>query len=143
MQITVKDSLTAEAYTLVNAADQKIEKNHINASFDSPNRVFTITQVDTEEALKESITEPKPFRLTHGRIRLPRIGDVHMYWPPSDRVMNKVAELAASPGGLKREHLNRWELEGTYFQAIWEPICRDHPAVRGENTDQGEPESQS
>lgn len=123
-----------ESFALRNASSNKVEKTYIQASFDPTNTNYTVTEVSTEEELAKLLQNCGTFSVATGRIRLPRILEGRMYWPPSERVMNKLLSTAHedSNGELHFEpkQLNWEELEGTDLRAFWDPIWTEHPAAK-------------
>ena len=62
-----------------------------------------------------------------------RIGDASMYWPLSDRVAQRLYDLAITRnrGEIMDPQSYSFEsLEGTDLATVWEPIMQDHPAAR-------------
>lgn len=102
------------------------EKLHAEWSMQRPEGPLPLLSFDTEEARTSHLeSRAAPIRITTDRIRLPRIRSGPCYWPPSDRVMQTVAQvhssfLAARMDGLP--DLRGVDLEGPSLDTIYEPI---------------------
>ncbi len=121
----------AQEYTLVNAADETIEKILADVSFEAAESKLPVTAISSEDQLQAFLSRPRAVQLTLGRMRLPRIIYGYLYWPPSERVMKMLKERwqAFEAGELSEPPVfTLQELEGTDLQTIWEPIWEEHPA---------------
>jgi hypothetical protein len=127
----------AKEYTLVNAANNIVEKSLIEVSFEAgaseANVPITlpVTVLSSENQLQEFAQRPGSIQLTVGRIKLPRISNGPIYWPPSERVARTLEKQwhafeAGEIPDLQPSDLQG--IEGTDLQTIWEPIWKGHPA---------------
>ena len=89
----------------------------------------------SESALDEFIrTQKGMVQLTLGRIRLPRIFRSPFFWPPSERIMEELGDLAeAYKAGeiVDPASVDLSKIEGDDLSAVWEPICAEHPMFKG------------
>jgi Restriction endonuclease len=118
-------------YVLVNAANKTMEKSLIDVSFDTAAQKLPVTTFLSEDQLKAFMTKPGAFQVTFGRINLPRIRYNNLFWPPSERVAQKLQERWLSSGAdelLNLSPLELQEIEGIDLQTVWEPIWEGHPA---------------
>ncbi len=117
-------------YILLNASDMKIERSQVNVLFDMPKLKQPVTIIYAESQLKEFMDRQEAVQVTIGRIRLPRILNGPVYWPPSERAARKVIELmqAFEAGKIPDPRpFNFTEIEGTDIRTIWEPIWQEKP----------------
>lgn len=77
----------AHEYTLVNAADEAIERVLTDVSFEAGESNLPITAISSEDQLQAFLSRPGAVQLTLGRMKLPRVIYGSFYWPPSERVM--------------------------------------------------------
>ncbi len=126
----------AKEYALVNAANEAVEKGLIEVSFEADasgsNSPVTlpITVISSEDQLQEFSHRPGSIQLTIGRIKLPRIVNGPIYWPPSERVAKILEDRwrAFEAGEIPAPQLSDLQdIEGTDLQSIWEPIWKNHP----------------
>lgn len=119
-------------YTLLNASDMRVERSQLDVSFDISKGKYPATNIYTESQLKEFLDRPEAVKVTIGRVRLPRILNGPVYWPPSERVGRKIIELmqAFEAGKIPDSRpFNFTEIEGTDIRTIWEPIWQEKPPV--------------
>jgi hypothetical protein len=67
--------------------------------------------------------------LTVGRLRAPRLRLQHMYWPPSQRVLERIRELHEAFEADEGGHPNPdalYGIEGTELNALWEPVSPEY-----------------
>jgi hypothetical protein len=91
--------------------------------------------VRTEAELRRCLGRSGAVTLTLGRFRLPRFRYGGIYWPVSERVAERLAELARQPDQPTPDSI-RAELaaiEGTDLMAIWEPIAESYLAILQES----------
>lgn len=126
----------AQRYVLSNASNGLPERAHIRGSFHTgSSREYPVIVVDTEAELKELLSDSAVFRITLGRIPLPRIR-CKAYWPPSDRAVAVMLDrayqiLRQSRGDFSLlSSITFAEIEGLDLRAMWEPITDGHPASR-------------
>src|SRR6266851_1390254 len=116
----------AQNYTLVNAADEAVERVLTDISFEASEAKLPVTSFASEEQLQAFLSRTGAVRVTT-RLGLPRIIYGNLYWPPSERVVGMLKEheqelMAGNPVFTFQE------LEGTDLQTVWEPIAESHPA---------------
>ena len=112
-------------YTLFNASNMKFERSQLNVLFDIPKVKQPITTIYTEPQLKEFLDRPEAVKVTIGRIRLPRILNGSLYWPPSERALRKIMKLmqAFQAGEIPDPRPFKFtDIEGTDIETIWEPV---------------------
>jgi len=115
----------AEHHTLVNAADQSVERIKTNVAFDAAGTSFPATVLRSESALNTFLGSTGTVRLTLGRFRLPRIRYDAVYWPASARVVEALAEMLCDEGADRSPEALRvmiGAIEGTDLSAVWDPI---------------------
>ncbi len=120
-----------QEYTLVNAADEAIERVMTDVSFEAVESKLPVTAISSEDQLREYLSRPGAVQLTLDRMKLPRIVYGYLYWPPSERVMKRLKEHwhAFENGELSEPPIfTLQELEGTELRTAWDPIWEDHPA---------------
>jgi hypothetical protein len=113
-----------EKYSLLNASNNRVEKDHFNVLFNIPKGEYPVTNIYTESQLEEFLRKPVAVKVTT-RVRLPRIKNGPIYWPPSERAVNKIIELmkAFESGQIPDPRpFDITEIEGTDLQTIWEPF---------------------
>jgi hypothetical protein len=116
----------AQNYTLINAADEAVERVLTDVSFEASEAKLPVTAFASEEQLQAFLSRPGAVRITT-RLGLPRIIYGNLYWPPSERVVRILKEheqelIAGNPVFTFQE------LEGTDLQTVWESIAESHPA---------------
>jgi hypothetical protein len=127
----------AKEYRLLNAANESVEKSLVEVSFEAnasgsnSSVTLPITVISSEDQFQEFSYRPGSIQLTIGRIKLPRISNGPIYWPPSERVAKKLRERwhafeAGEIPDLQSSDLQG--IEGTDLQSVWEPIWKGHPA---------------
>lgn len=122
---------SVENYALLDAQTRSLEKWRLNVDFKKPAEPAKVIVVETEDDVETAMATPDSISISIGRIRLPRIIFTGIYWPPSKRAVDALAdrlrrfeagEIAdPRPSGLD-------EIEGTDFATIFEPIWEGHPA---------------
>lgn len=119
---------------LLNALNQRIEKRQTEAKFDIAPGTYPVKGFLNEEDLERFLTGGSGMKISVGRFRLPRIRWCSLYWPPSESSMRKLIILmhqAFREGKtLDLASMDLAEIEGTDMREIWEPIWREHPAVK-------------
>jgi len=112
-------------YTLFNTSNMKFERSQLNVLFDIPKVIQPITTIYTEPQLKEFLDRPEAVKVTIGRIRLSRILNGSLYWPPSERALRKIMKLmqAFQAGEIPDPRPFKFtDIEGTDIETIWEPV---------------------
>ena len=131
----------AKSLGLRSATEGSIEKAHMSVVWDDPNATVYLTEARTEDQLDQSLIEQREGNITHltvGRIRLPRIRAFgqfgYFYWPPSESALVKMLGLAQRFGldkdrsaEVPPDAINPYEIEGTDFGTIWEPVYEGYP----------------
>ena len=125
----------ATQHHLVDASSGTIEKSDTRMSFDAAGRTLEVTTVSTETELREHLNRRAGIRLTLGRFRLPRIRYGDIYWPVSERVAGRLAELAHQPSRLTPDSIKAElaGIEGTDLGAIWDPPAASYVAILQES----------
>jgi tetratricopeptide (TPR) repeat protein len=124
---------TSTDHALIDAAEGKLEKRQINASFDIPlddKAVHSLHTFRTEAELKTFINEPQGVKLTT-RTRLPRIQWMNAcFYPLSQRVAALLKDSMEDFNESDAEDppmLNISEVEGSDLRAMWEPLGEGYP----------------
>lgn len=104
------------------------EKLHAEWSLEKSDGPLPLLSFKTEGALKSYLeSRAAPIRITIDEIRLPRIRSGPCYWPPSDRVMQTVAQLHSAflaAGAEGPPDLRGVDFEGPNLDTIYEPIWK-------------------
>ncbi len=134
--ITVSAPLTH--HVLVDAASQKVDKFNLQAKFERPRGTYQVKTILTESELQAFLNPEKGVNIFVGRFRLPRVRWGPIYWPPSDKALQKFYALAARILQEGKEFdiakIDLADIEGTDLRALWDPIHKDHPAARNSIT---------
>jgi hypothetical protein len=117
---------------LVDPKGRDVRKARAAARFEIAPGEYPVRSFRDEEELATYLREQRAtLRVTVGRIRAPRIQVNHVYWPPSERVVQRSKQLEkfyrAGRIGVSPENLRG--VEGTDLRTVWEPIVRGYPAV--------------
>jgi tetratricopeptide (TPR) repeat protein len=131
--LVLKFTGTSTDHALIDAAEGKLERRQVNASFDIPpdeKAVHSLHTFRAEAELKAFIGEPQGVTLTT-RTRLPRIQcmDVFFY-PLSQRTADLLKERMKDFNEGKAEEppmLNIAEVEGSDLRVMWEPLREGYP----------------
>lgn len=119
-------------HTLIRASDGKIEKRHLNTTFNvkvDQTTVHALDAFDTESELLSAIQALTGVRLTI-RTRLPRIQYANrFYYPLSARVVQLLRNRLedASEPEQSADELQITEIEGTDLRAVFEPLTDAYP----------------
>lgn len=116
-----------EKYRLIDAINNKLEKQNINMSFDLPKMLRSYKPIFTESELKNYIDGQKKGNMIISRIRLPRILNGPVYWPPSQRVLEHITHLMQEyqAGRIPDPRPFSFEdIEGTDLNTVYEPIVQ-------------------
>lgn len=141
---------TTTRHALVQPEDGGLQKYKQKASFDIGPGQYPVRMVETEEELQKLIKKRSAaLSLTVGRIRAPRLRTENIYWPPSQRAVDKMRELDASHASGEGVALTPEALqgvEGTALTVIWEPISEEYLTIKqpdssSEDLGDGEEES--
>ena len=104
---------TAKDLRLRNADTKAVEKRHIEMRYDCPQGSIPLTCFETEEELSS--------HLQHSglhvslRIRVPRIRDEKIYWPPTEEAIRRIEMLRASG-----QEISFANVEGLDLIRAWE-----------------------
>ncbi len=121
---------TATHHALVAPETGAPQKLKTNASFGVAPGQYPVRTFATEEDLAAFLEADRAaVSLTVGRVRAPRVRMGHVYWPPSQRVLERLQELRAtfeagdgpppSPGAL-------YGIEGPELNEMWEPVSPEY-----------------
>jgi tetratricopeptide (TPR) repeat protein len=131
--LVVKFTGISTDHALINAAEGKLEKRQVNASFNIPleeRSIHSLHTFKTESELKTFIREPKGVSLTI-RTRLPRIQCMDaFFYPFSRRVATLLKERIKEIVDVEVENppmLSISEVEGSDLRAMWEPLSEGYP----------------
>ena len=116
-----------ESYRLVNAIDNKLEKQNIDMNFDLPKTLRSQKPIFTESELKNYIDGQKKNNKIISHIRLPRILNGSVYWPPSQRVLAHITNLMQEyqAGRIPDPRPFSFEdIEGIDINTVYEPIAQ-------------------
>lgn len=116
---------TGTRHALHNARSGHPEKFQAKWKFTPTTEPLPVLAFASEEDLSKYLsTRPGGIRVTLGRVRLPRIRSGPAYWPPSQRVASRIAELqqAFLAGRIAEPDLSDQDLEGGALDTIFEPI---------------------
>ena len=130
--ITLSGSVTQRR--LIDAASGATEKWHMEAKFEVPAGAYPVRTFSNERDLKEFIEKSDAVIKVVGRLRLPRIQWGAMYWPPSQKAIQRLVHFAqqAMKQGKDFDFASQslMDIEGEDIQAIWEPIIEDYPFAK-------------
>lgn len=120
-------------HSLIDVADNEVEKRQINASFNIPRdekTIYSLHTFKTEAELKTFIDEPQGAKLTI-RTRLPRIQCMDAFFYPFSRrvaaLLNEHMKEYKEGGTEELPALNISEVEGSDLRAMWEPLDEGYP----------------
>jgi hypothetical protein len=123
-------------HTLINALDNQLEKQRIDAKFDFSQERYQVKTFCAESELAAFLEESGTFQVTIGRFRCPRINAGSCYWPPSERALTAIGELmqAYQKGEIPDPRpIDFAQIEGQDISKIWEPMWSGHPSVKKKN----------
>jgi hypothetical protein len=123
--LVVSFSGQVKQHAIINASDRNIEKGQVEVVFNTDVLQVPVTTIYTEIQLQDFLKRPESFTLTVGRMKIPRIRQGPLYWPPSERAAKKVADLmrAFDAGEIPDPRpIDITEIEGTDMRTLWEPI---------------------
>lgn len=119
---------------MVNPISSTIEKFQINARFDPLEGKYRLITLNSEDELSRYVADMKSIVSLVTRNPLPKIQYFNIYWPPSEKVVNKLHELyKESIENNKQYDLSNksiLDLEGSDLNAIFDPIWKEHPASK-------------
>lgn len=115
----------------------RLQKFKANARFDVAPGQYPVRSFETEKELERFLNDDRAIMsLTVGRVRAPRLRLENVFWPPSQRVLEKMREMheayesgegpPPNPDALRG-------IEGTELNVLWEPVSPEYVTV-------GEPE---
>lgn len=117
---------TGTRHALHDARSGRPEKLQATWKFTPVTESLPVLAFSSEEELSKYLsTRPGGIRVTLACVRLPRIRSGPAYWPPSQRVASRIAELhqAFLAGRIAQPDLSDQDLEGgaldTIFEQIW------------------------
>lgn len=129
----VKFAGTGTGHALLDPSGPKLQKYQGKMSFDTSPGEYPVHNFSDEHSLEAFLQEQKAtFTVTVGRVRVPRIIVNHIYWPPSERVMQRVREFeiqyeAGEMGMPDPEFLKG--IEDGDLSTLWESIAVGYPAA--------------
>lgn len=131
--LVLKFTGTSIDHALIDAAEGKLERRQVNASFDialDGKTAHSLHTFRTEAELKTFISEPQGVELTT-RTRLPRIQCMDaFFYPFSERsaalLKERLEDFSESDAG-EPPKLNISEVEGSDLSAMWEPLKEGYP----------------
>lgn len=122
-------------HALVDAVQEKATKALTDVVFDFAELRYPVTTLFSEAELQEFLSNRKgAVGVTIGRFRIPRILRPPMFWPPSQRIIDRFEELASAYAAGKigdPKQVDLSEIEGDDLAAAWEPIWPEHPFLEG------------
>jgi len=131
----------AKRAALVGAEGTRLISQGLTATFGSPAGQYQLLAFETEPALRDYLASRVLLHVVH-RIRSPRIQFWNMmFWPPSQRVADIIAERMATyaRGEIPDPRPFSFEqLEGTDLSAAWEPITEEYMAAWREREGMGD-----
>lgn len=116
-----------EKYSLLDEISEDVTKTHRNIEFDKIPKKANLTAVLSETELGDYIKRERVEAVLLTRIKLPRILNGPIYWPPSERVYKKVIKLMQEhhAGNIPDPRpLNFQDIEGSDINAVFEPIYK-------------------
>lgn len=129
--ITLKGEVSNHA--LLDAETRTMSKWQLEVRFPKVTEQPRISMIESEDEVETAVASKGAINIGIGRIRLPRIIQESLYWPPSKRALDLLSDRVRRfeageipdprPSGLA-------EIEGTDFATIFEPIWEGHPAGR-------------
>ncbi len=126
---------SATQHSLVVPETGAPQKLKTSARFDVAPGQYPVRTFSDEESLAAFLESDRAaVSLTVGRVRAPRVRIGHVYWPPSQRVLERMREIhAAFEAGdgppLTPDAL--YGIEGPDLNEMWEPVSPDY-LVRAE-----------
>ncbi len=133
MGAVVLFSGTTTQHALVRPKDGGLEKYKGRASFDTGPGQYPVKMFETEEELAQFLKQPSAaVSVTVGRIRAPRLRTESVYWPPSQRAVDKMRELHEQHERDGEPDLSPEALrgvEGNDLATIWEPVSAKYLTI--------------
>lgn len=105
----------AANYQLKNAQTEQIERVRIDLSFPIKTPKYPVKVFDKEGELVSYLQSHKGTKLTIGRVKIPRIITGAVYWPPSERAIQKILECE-----WKGQEVSFKDIEGEDLGVAWE-----------------------
>lgn len=147
-KILVEYKVTAQLLNLHGSIDQhhlieqdsgKLSRYQVPAIFDPPEGKYPVNEYEDESALMVALANKATIHISWGRLKLPRIVFMSIYWPPSKKTMEilfeKYTEAVQCGENFDFSQLTLGEIEGSDLRAVWEPIIDDHPFVKTNDND--------
>jgi len=129
--LVVAFSGQAKQYSLIDAANEQLEKSRLDVSFGTDEATIPVQTIFTEDELAKYLDRPEFFSLTIGRVKAPRIRWGPLYWPTRKRARKKIAHImeAFEAGEIPDPRpIDITEIEGTDMRTLWEPVWLDDSA---------------
>ncbi|MGF1472947.1 MAG: restriction endonuclease [Rubrobacteraceae bacterium] len=125
---------TTTQHALVHPDGGGLHKYKQKAAFDIGPGQYPVEMVETEEELQQLLKKRSgALSVTLGRIRAPRLRLEAIYWPPSQRAVDKMRELHERHERDGEPELSPEALqgvEGTDLTVIWEPISEEYLTIK-------------
>lgn len=141
---------TTTRHALLRPEDGSLEKFKQKVSFAIGPGQYPVENFETEEELTKFLRRRMAaVSLTVGRVRAPRLRLESVYWPPSQRAVDKMRELHELHEKHGEPELSPEALqgvEGTDLTVIWEPISEEYLTIEQPNSsseDRGDREEES
>lgn len=115
----------ANEKVLINAEDQKIEKLQSHISFPTKDS-YPVYNFEDEEQLNTFWKDRNAkFKVSTGRIRLPRMRFGNVFWPHSQQVQKEFAEFfvqTRTEDEIKQFQEKLANMERDYFKSVWDEV---------------------
>lgn len=125
---------TTTQHALVHPDGGGLHKYKQKAAFDIGPGQYPVEMVETEEEMQKILKRRSAaLSLTVGRIRAPRLKTENIYWPPSQRAVDKMRKLHEQHEQDGEPELSPEALqgvEGTDLTVIWEPISEEYLTIK-------------
>lgn len=118
---------------LIDQQSNELARFQIEATFDPPDGRYPVSRYSSEADLDAALRGKAVLQVASGRIRLPRIRWMSLYWPPSkkamDALMAHLRRAIEAGEDFDLTTIGIDEIEGSDLKALWDPIIPDHPMV--------------
>lgn len=122
---------TTTRHALLRPDDGGLEKYKQKVSFDIGPGQYPVENFESEEELTTFLQQRSAaMSLTVGRIRAPRLRLESVYWPPSQRAVDKMRELHERDGEPELSPEALQGVEGTDLTVIWETISEEYLTIK-------------
>ncbi len=122
-----------DQHQLVDQLSGQITRYQVEATFDPPDGKYPVRIFSSENDVKTALMSRALLQIALGRVRLPRIRWMSLYWPPSQKAMSTlVSHLKSSLESGEEFDISAIGIEGiegSDLKALWDTIISDHPML--------------